>query len=178
MAQRGVGVAPLSVPLMDDVASAYYMARRYDEAVRQYQKSIELDPNHYGGPLGLAGVYEAKGTHEEAIRQLEKAIAFGGRTSGALALLGHAYAASGKQAEAQKILGELNEMSKQAYVSPYDMSILYAGLGDKDRALEQLNKAYEDRAGFIIYLNVEPIFDPLRSDPRFAELVGRMKFQK
>ena len=68
-------------------------------------------------------------------------------------------------------------MSKQAYVSSYDLAILYVGLGDKDRALEQLNKSYEDRAGFIIYLNVEPLFDPLRSDPRFAELVRKMKFQ-
>ena len=68
-------------------------------------------------------------------------------------------------------------MSKQAYVSSYDLAILYVGLGDKDRALEQLNKSYEDRAGFIIYLNVEPLFDPLRPDPRFAELVWKMKFQ-
>ena len=66
-------------------------------------------------------------------------------------------------------------MSKQGYVSPYDVAILYVGLGDKDRALEQLNKAYEDRAGWIIYLNVEPIFDPIRSDPRFTELVRRMR---
>ena len=68
-------------------------------------------------------------------------------------------------------------MSKQAYVSSYDLAILYVGLGDKDRALEQLNMSYEDRAGFIIYLNVEPLFDPLRSDPRFTELVWKMKFQ-
>ena len=68
-------------------------------------------------------------------------------------------------------------MSKQAYVSSYDLAILYVGLGDKERALEQLNKAFEDRAGFILYLNVEPLFDPLRADPRFAELVRKMKFQ-
>lgn len=69
------------------------------------------------------------------------------------------------------------EMSKQAYVSPYDLAILYVGLGDKNRAMEQLNRAYDDRAGWLIYLNVEPVFDPLRSDPRFADLVSRMKFQ-
>jgi serine/threonine-protein kinase len=95
-----------------------------------------------------------------------------------LSLLGYAYAAAGKQAEAQKILAELNEMSKQAYVSPYDLATLYVGLGDKNRAIEQLNRAYDDRAGWIIYLKVEPIFDPLRSDPRFAELLSRMKFQR
>jgi len=176
MANRGLQIAPLSVVLADDVASAYYIARRYDEAIQQYQKSVEVDPNHYGGVLGLGQVYEVKGMHEEAIREFQKAIVIGGRTSGALALLGHAYANSGKQAEAQKIVDELNEMAKQSYVSPYDLAILYVGLGDKERALEQLSKAYEDRAGWIIYLKVEPLLDPLRSEPRFAEIVSRVKF--
>ena len=177
MTQRGLEVAPLSTLIADDVAYAYYLARRYDEAIRTCQKSLEIDPNHFGGPLNLGVVYEANGMHDEAIKQFEKAIAIGGRTSGVLALLAHAYATSGRQAEAQKILAELHEVSKQAYVSSYDLAILYVGLGDKDRALEQLNKSYEDRAGFIIYLNVEPLFDPLRSDPRFTELVRKMKFQ-
>ena len=177
MTQRSLEVAPLSTLIADDLAYAYYLARRYDEAIRTCQKSLELDPNHFGGPLNLGVVYEAKGMHDEAIKQFEKAIAIGGRTSGVLALLAHAYATSGRQAEAQKILAELNEVSKQAYVSSYDLAILYVGLGDKDRALEQLNKSYEDRAGFIIYLNVEPLFDPLRADPRFSELVRKMKFQ-
>ncbi|MEK6337552.1 MAG: tetratricopeptide repeat protein, partial [Acidobacteriota bacterium] len=176
MAKRGLQIAPLSVVLADDLASAYYIARRYDEAIQQYQKSVEVDPNHYGGVLGLGQVYEVKGMHEEAIRELQKAIVIGGRTSGALVMLGHAYASSGKQAEAQKIVDELNEMAKQSYVSPYDLAILYVGLGDKERALEQLNKAYEDRAGWIIYLKVEPLLDPLRSEPRFAEIVSRVKF--
>jgi hypothetical protein len=77
---------------------------------------------------------------------------------------GHAYAKSGQQGEALKILDELNGRSKHEYVSPYDVAIVHVGLGDKDRAIEQLNKAYDDRAGWIIYLNVEPIFDPTRSD--------------
>jgi tetratricopeptide (TPR) repeat protein len=173
-AQRGLQVDPLSIPLSNDVGGAYYLARRYDEAIKQYQNSIELDPTDSGGHLNLGEVYELEGMHEEAIKELQKAIGIAGRTSGLLALLGHAYATSGKQGEAQKILSELNEMSKQAYVSPYDLAILYVGLGYKDRALEQLNKAYDDRAGWIIYLKVEPIFDPLRSDQRFADLVRRM----
>src|SRR5438132_1173595 len=149
MTQRGLEVAPLSTLLADDLAYAYYLARRYDEAIRTCQKSLELDPNHFGGPLNLGVVYEAKGMHDDAIKQFEKAIAIGGRTSGVLALLAHAYAASGRQAEAQRILAELNEISKQAYVSSYDLAILYVGLGDKERALEQLNKSFEDRGGFI-----------------------------
>ena len=178
MAQRGLQVDTLSVPLGNDVGGAYYLARRYDQAIKQYQESIELDSTDAVAHWNLGEVYELKGMPEAAIKELQKAIAIAGRTSGLLALLGHAYAASGKQGEAQKILGQLNKMSEQAYVSPYDLAILYIGLGDKDRAFEQLTKAYEDRTGWIIYLNVEPIFDPLRSDPRFVELVSRMKFPR
>ena len=176
-AQRGLQVDPLSVALSNDVGGAFYLARRYDEAIRQYQKTIELDPNDSGGHLNLGEVYDLKGMHEEAIKELQKAIGIAGRTSGALGLLGHAYAAAGKQSEALKILDELKERSKKAYVSPWDMAVLYLGLGDKDQAFAELNQAYDDRAGWIIYLNVEPILDPLRSDPRAAELVSRMKLR-
>ena len=178
MAKRGAELDPLSPPLITDVSGAYYLARRYDDAVKQLQKSLEIDPNHFGAHLALGTVYEVKGRPDEAIKELEKAISIAGRTSAVLAMLGRVYASSGKQAEAQKILAELNEMSKTGYVSPWDMAILYVGLGDKDRALEQLNKAYEDRAGWIIDVKVEPMLDPLRSDPRFAELVSRMNLPK
>lgn len=178
MAQRGFEVAPLSTLLLDDVANAYYLSRRYDDAINEYKKSLEIDANHYGGGVGLGTLYDATGKHDEAIKQFEKGIAIAGRTSNVLGFLGHAYAVSNRQAEAQKILSEMDEMAKTSYVSPYDRAIIYAGLGDKDKALEQLNRAYDDRAGWIIYLNVEPIFDPIRSDPRFAELAGRLKVKR
>jgi serine/threonine-protein kinase len=175
-AKRGAELDPLSPPMLGDVSAAQYMARRYDESIKQLRRALEIDPNHFGAHHALGVVYEAKGMHEEAIRELQKAISIGERTSSVLAVLGHAYATSGKQAEAQKILAELNELSKTTYVSPWDMTILYVGLGDKERALEQLNKAYEERAGWVIDLKVDPILDPLRSDPRFVELVRRMNF--
>jgi len=177
-AKRAVEADPLSPAIIGDVSAAYYLARRYDDAIKQLQKSLEIDPNHFGAHLALGGIYEVEGMHEEAIKELQKAIAIAGRTTAVLALLGHAYATSGKQAEAQKILAELNEMSKTGYVSPWDMAILYVGLGDKDRALEQLNKAYDDRAGWIIDLKVEPVLDPVRSDPRFADLVHRLRLSQ
>lgn len=178
MAQRGLQVDPLSVALSNDVGGAFYLARRYDEAIRQYQKSIELDPNDSGEHLNLGEVYELKGMHDQAIKEFQKTISIAGRTSGVLGLLGHAYAASGKQSDALKVLDELKEVSKKGYVSPWDTALLYVGLGDKDRAFAELNKAYDDRAGWIINLKVEPILDPLRSDPRYADLVSRMKFTK
>jgi len=73
-----------------------------------------------------------------------------------------------------KILHELEEMSRHKQVASYDLALLYTGLGERDEAIEQLNRAYEDRSGFIIYLGVEPQFDPLRSDPRYTELLRRM----
>jgi TolB-like protein/Tfp pilus assembly protein PilF len=178
MAQRGFEVAPLSALLSDDLAAAYYVSRRYDEAVNQYKKSLEIDSNRFGGVIGLGTIYVAKGMNDEAIKLFEKGITIGGRESGVLAKMGHAFAVSNRPAEARKILSELDEMARTSYVSPYDRAIIYVGLGDKDKALEQLNRAYEDRAGWIIYLNIEPLFDPIRSDPRFVELVSRMKFQR
>jgi serine/threonine-protein kinase len=177
-AQRGLQVDPLSVVLSNDVGGAFYLARRYDEAIKQYQKSIELDPNDSGEHLNLGEVYDLKGMHEEAIREFQKAISIAGRTSGAMGLLGHAYAAADKHSDALKILDELRERSKKDYVSSWDMAVLYTGLGDKERAFAELNQAYDDRAGWIINLKVEPILDPLRSDPRFAEMVSRLKFSQ
>jgi tetratricopeptide (TPR) repeat protein len=113
--------------------------------------------------------------YDEAIALYQKAINLSGRTTGILGMLGHAYAASGRRGEALKILAELNEMSKHKYVSPFDLAVLYTGLGEKDQAIEQLQKQYQERAsGGFIFLKVEPLFDPLRSDTRFADLLRSM----
>jgi tetratricopeptide (TPR) repeat protein len=133
-----------------------------------------MDPNDAAANIYSGTVYEQKARYDEAVAAYQKAIKVSERTSNILGVLGHAYAASGRKGEALKILGELKEMSKQNYVSPYDLAVLYTGLGEKDRAIEQLNKAYEERAGWIINLKVEPLFDPLRLDPRFADLLRRM----
>jgi len=175
MGLRGIETAPASVVLSDDLAQAYYLARRFDDASRQAQKSLDLDANHYGILVLLAQLNEAKGMHDATIEECRKAIDLVGRTSMILSLLGHAYAESGKRDEALKIINELNERTKNEYISPYDLAIIYVGLRDKDHAFAQLEKAYDDRAGWIINISVDPIFDPIRSDPRFTELVHRMK---
>ncbi len=175
MGQRGNEVAPASILLSPILVGAQYMARRFDEAFRQAQKTRDLDPNNLGGLMLLAGLYEAKGMHNEAIEQCRKAIDLVGRTSGILSTLGHAYAKSGQRNEAIKIIAELRERSKREYISPYDVAVIYAGLRDTEHAFEQLEKAYDDRAGWMIFLNVEPMLDPIRSDPRFTALLRRMK---
>ncbi len=174
MAQRGLELNPLSANLSGDVAMAYYNARQYDQAIKQIQMTLEIEPNRYFAHFQLGNVYEQKGMYEEAIAEYQKAISLSERTSQNLGCLGHTYAASGKTNEAIKILNEMKEMSKQKYVSPYDLAILYTGLGEKDKAIEQLNHAYEEQSGWIIYLKVEPLFNPLRSDSRFTDLIRRV----
>lgn len=172
---RGREADPLSVLLSSDAGQAYYWARRYDEAIKQYRQSIQMDPNDPATYLGLGIVHEQKGMYDEAVASYEKAISVSRRASYLLGPLGHALAASGRRAEALKILDELKAMSRKEYVSPYDLAILYTGLGEKEKAIAQLNKAFEERAGWIMDLKVEPFFDPLRSDPRFDELLQRLK---
>jgi DNA-binding winged helix-turn-helix (wHTH) protein/TolB-like protein/Tfp pilus assembly protein PilF len=174
MARRALQVNPLSGPMANDLALAYYQARQYDAAIDQYQKTLEMEPTRGEALLGLGMVYEQKSMYEEAINQYQKAIASLGRTSPVLAQLGHAYAMSGKKTEAIKVVGELKEVSKQSFRGSYDSAILYTGLGERDKAFEQLNKAYEERSGWIIYLKVEPQFDSLRADPRYASLLQRL----
>ncbi|MBA2704950.1 MAG: tetratricopeptide repeat protein [Blastocatellia bacterium] len=128
------------------------------------------------GTRYLGQSYEFQGRYDEAIAAYQKAIELSERTSNILGLLGHAYAVSGRRGEALKILNELKEMSAHGYVSPYDLATLYTGLGDKDNAINHLSRAYEERAGWIITLKVEPMFDPLRSDPRFADLQRKMNY--
>lgn len=175
MMQRGTEISPADVVISGDLGSAYYLARRFDDGFRQAEKTQELDSNNRRVLMLLATLYEAKGMHNEAIEQCRKAIDLVGRTSGVLSFLGHAYAESGRRDEAIKIINELLDRSKNEYVSPYDVAVIYVGLRDTKRAFEQLEKAYDDRAGWMINLNVDPIFDPIRSDPRFTELVHRMK---
>ena len=91
-----------------------------------------------------------------------------------VAALGHAYALAGKRDEALKVLDELKELSKEKRVSPGDMALLYTGLGQREQALEWLEKAYEERCGDLAYLKVDPRFDSLRSDPRFQNLLRRI----
>jgi DNA-binding winged helix-turn-helix (wHTH) protein/TolB-like protein/tetratricopeptide (TPR) repeat protein len=172
---RGREADPLSVLLSSDAGQAYYWARRYDEAIKQYRQSIQMDPNDPATYLGLGIVHEQKGMYDEAVASYEKAISVSRRASYLLGPLGHALANSGRRAEALKILDELKAMSRREYVSPYDLAILYTGLGEKERAIAQLNKAFEERAGWIMDLKVEPFFDPLRSDPRFDELLQRLR---
>ena len=172
-AQRALELDPLSATLSDDLALAYCLARRYDEAFKQNMKTLEIEPDRPDTIYRIGNIYQQKGMYEEAIAAYEKAMGLSERTSSFLGPLGHAYAASGKKNQAQKILEEMKEMSRRIYVSPYDLAILYAGLGAKEKAIEQLGYAYADQSGWIIDLQVDPFFDDLHDEPGFHELATR-----
>jgi tetratricopeptide (TPR) repeat protein len=176
--RRAQELDPVSLVKITAVGQVLLVARRYDEAIEQCKTAIEMDPNlgfaHW--LLGLAYVY--KGAYEPAIVALQKSIPLSGDGPDEPAALGFAYALSGKTGEARKILDELNQRSERKYLSPTVIASLYGALGEKDRAFALLEKAYDERDFLLVLLKVEPLFDPLRSDPRFTTLMQRVGVPK
>ncbi len=164
---------PLDLNVSLDLAGILLVAGRYDESIEQTRKALELDPNFWWSYQNLGLAYERKKQYTEAIAALEKA-RFVDNNPSNLGYLGAVYAIAGRTAEAQKALEELKELSKQRYVSPYNIACIYAGLNDKDRAFEWLDRAYQERSFFMTLLKVETVVDNLRPDPRFKDLLKRM----
>jgi len=152
--------------------------RQYDRVIEECQKVLEMDPN-FGGALNVLGmVYRERAMYEKAIEAFRKARAFDEGNTWITAELGHAYAASGKRSEAEKVLDELQQLSKRRYVPPDNIAMVYLGLGEKNLVFEYLEKAYEDRSVGLAWLKADPIFDSLRSDPRFTALLERIGLEK
>ncbi|HEV8484041.1 MAG TPA: winged helix-turn-helix domain-containing protein [Blastocatellia bacterium] len=167
---------PVSLVKLTGLAQVLLIARRYDESLEKCEKALEMDPNlgfaHW--LLGLAYMYKA--SYEPAILAMQKSIPLSGDSPDEAAALAHAYALSGNRTEARKILEELKQQAKRRYTSPGTLADLYGLLGDKDQAFSLLEKAYDERDNMVVLLKVDPYFDPLRSDPRFATLLRRVGF--
>ncbi len=149
-------------------------ARRYDEAIEQLRSVIAMDPNHYSAHWFLSHTYAANKQFDQAIAAGEKAVELSQRAPGALGILGLAYALAGRKDEANKVLNELLELDKRGYITPAAPANIYIGLGQNDQAFIWLEKAFQERSNYLAYLKVFPIVDPLRSDPRYADLVQRI----
>jgi eukaryotic-like serine/threonine-protein kinase len=171
--KRAQEIDPLSLIINADLGLPYHFARRYDLAIEQYRKVLEMDPNFYPARLYLGWAYEQKGEFQEAITEFERVSKL---EDSPTASLGHAYAMAAKRDEALKLLEVLKEYSKRHYVSPYGIAMIYTGLGELDQAFEWLRIACDERAGLIVWLKVDPRIDCLRSDPRFAELLDLIGF--
>jgi TolB-like protein/DNA-binding winged helix-turn-helix (wHTH) protein/Tfp pilus assembly protein PilF len=173
-AKRAKEMDPLSLLMNTDVGAQFYAARQYDQAIEQLRKTLEMDPNFAMTHWWLGLAYEGKGDVPRALAALEKTVSLSGRNPLYLAFLGNAYAVSGQKSQAEKILAELRERSRRVYIQPYDMALIYAGLGNKEQALVWLEKAYEERSFSVITIGTWKQFDGLRADPRFRELVRRI----
>jgi tetratricopeptide (TPR) repeat protein len=165
---------PLSLMFSTNIGIDFYYARQYDEAIAQLEQTINLDRRYNSAYLWLGQAYAQKRMYAEAIATLQKGLGQGERNPKLLALLGHTYALSGERDKAKNVLGELGERSKQSYISPYLFAVVYVGLGDQDQAFAWLEKAFQDRSFLLIWLKVEPLFDSLRGDPRYADLLRRI----
>jgi Tfp pilus assembly protein PilF len=168
--QRGLETDPLSANINTDIGTCYYWSHRYDQAAEQLQKTLELDPTFPPAINYRAATYAAKGQYAEALGVLDKF-----KTSQGIfiasSLTGYIYAKWGKKAEALRIINELNEQSKSSYVLPESFAYIYAGLGEKDQAIMWLQKSCHQSSLYLQSIKVEPMFDELRSDPRFPDLV-------
>jgi adenylate cyclase len=167
-------LAPLSLNINVQVARILFFSRAYDEAIEQCRKTLEIDPNFGGAHLFLGRSYKEKRMYQEALTELEKARDLLKGSAEVLSLIGYTDAVSGRRAEAQKVLGELQVLSRQRYVSPYHVAMVYAGLGEQDTTFLSLEKAYGDREGRLTILKFAPEFDSLRSDPRYEDLLRRV----
>ena len=168
----------LSLAIADSVGEFLYFARRNDEAIDQFRKTLDMDPNFLPSRINLGRAYEQAGMFSEAEAQFIKARQITGESIDALAALGHSYAISSKTGAALEVLAQLTELSTQRYVSPYDVALIYAALGQTDEAFRWLEKAYDDRVEWMIYTNVDPRLDPLRTDARFNDLIGQLGFAR
>jgi Tfp pilus assembly protein PilF len=174
--KRALELEPLSLVINFEAGLAFYFSRSYDQAIDQLQKTLELDANFPPPHTFLAASYEQKGMFEEAFTAFQRAVTVtqGPPRTLAMAGLAHSYAVSGRKTEARKILAELQSLSEHKYVPATDTALIYAGLGEKDTSFVWLDKAYEEHSFTLSNLKVEPRFDSLRSDPRFADLLRRI----
>jgi TolB-like protein len=171
--RRATELDPLSMIILTDMAKDLYLAKRYDEAIDQYRKSLQVDANFPIAHKGLAEVYVQEGMNDEAVAEIEKAIELSGRSIFILDDLGYIYARAGKNSEAMKILADLDKTAGDQYVPAYGRAVIYAALGDKEKTLSWLEKAYEERS-FLVYLKVDPAFDTFRDEERFAMVLDKM----
>src|SRR5437764_10147719 len=171
--RRAQELDPLSLPINMTLGWLLCDAQRTDEGIEQLRKTLEMDPAFIIAHHRLALCYERKGSYDAAIAESQKVFDLGARSLG-VADLGQTYAMAGKRNEAQRELNELQELSRQHYVSPGVIAFIYAALGDKDQAFAWLDKSINEHDLVTARLKVDVRLDNLRSDPRFADLVKRV----
>ena len=171
--QRALELDPLSLIVNTSMGRVLYGAGQYDRAIEQLKKTLDMDPNFAEAHFQLGMVYEQKRMFDEAIREFQKATDLYNDPM-MKAWIARAYAMAGKKGEAERTLAEVKLLSKANYTSPYPMASIYAALGQKDAAFEWLERVYKDHSYYVVWLNIDRVFDGLRSDRRFQDLLDRI----
>jgi tetratricopeptide (TPR) repeat protein len=164
---------PLSPQVYWSFALSFFLGRRDEQAIEQIQKTLDLDGNYQPALYLLGRVYIELGQLAKAIAAFKKVLALNDAPL-FLAALGHAYARAGKHQDARKVLKVLQEQSNDRYVSAYSLALIHLALGDKHQAFSCLEEAYENRCEMMTWLMVDPAFDSIRTDLRFANLLRRL----
>lgn len=171
---RTLGLDPVS-PLFNTArAEILYNSRQYDAAIAQARRTIDQYPTYPLAYIWLGSAYREKKMYPEALEAFSQGLKLSGNTPAILALRGHALAVSGNAAEARQALSDLQHLAQSRYVSALYFAAIYMGLGDKGKALDWLDKAYKEKTDRLVYLNVDPMADPLRTEPRFRALIARL----
>jgi tetratricopeptide (TPR) repeat protein len=173
-AERARELDPVS-PIVGMILSrVYYWHHDFDQAIEGYQRIIELDPQYASAHSRLGMTYLAKGSYGDAVHEFEEAQRLSASDPYLEALLAYARAARGQSDKARITAADLTRRSSRKYVPALSIALVHIGLGDHDQALEWLSRCYEDRSTHMVYAKVDPLLDPIRSDPRFWALLKQM----
>ena len=172
--RKAVELDPLSPLLRSDLGSAFYYARQYDAARVEFEKALEFDPKFLTQFFVPAQALERKGEHAAAIRRCEEALKLAGRDPSILAALGFAHASAGHREEAARIARELEALWTRRHFPATELALLYAGMGNRGKAFEWMDKAWREHDVQLLWFRLEPQLDGLRDDPRYGDLMRRM----
>jgi Flp pilus assembly protein TadD len=176
--ERAVELDPLSVVLNNPLGTALLRAGRLEQAREQFQKAIELEPNYAQAWWMLGQTYILESRYEEGILEIEKALDLSKNNTLILSGLGWAYAVSGRKSDAQKVVAELERRTKKEYIRPYLFAKIHAALGEKDRAFEWLEKAYEEHDVSLAFMLSDETLVMLHTDQRFNRLLKKINLEK
>jgi len=175
---RAQELDPLSASISTGVGRIYHFSEKYDEAIDQYKKTLMANPNYVEAVFALGLSYTEKQMYDEAISEMKKALELSNGRMIIMSALGSVYADAGKNDEAINIYRQLEDISKEKKVSPLYFAVIDAELGNYDKAIDSLYKAYDERFGILVYIKASPLYDNLRKEERFVQLVNMIGLEK
>lgn len=174
MLKKAIELDPLSDPIHTDLGFSMYYSGNYEEAIEKLKTCVATNPRFGPAHLWLGRAYQEQRKYPQAIHEYKSTLAGNASWPVALAALGHVYGVSGEVDSAQYVLKNMQALSKEKFVTSYGMALVYTGLGKKEQAYEWLNKAYEERSNWLVWLKTDPRFISLRADRQFAEMVSKV----